>query len=291
MRMEGAEMFSEKWVACYREYLRAWVQHTRELGLGTDRFLLYPVDEASIAGSPSLIELTETARISKEIEPEIRVFANPSMGATIEGLTELGRYVDVWCPSQELMDREGVPLLDFFKKTGREVWFYDARGEARTLSGIAFFRRQAWQAWHFGLDGMGFYACMARPEHAWAGPTPESRGAYFDAVYAGRRAIASKRYEGSRDGKEDFEAMALLRQALQAARAAGADGAPLEEARRLLEVEAEGIWQAVDELDDRCEIAIDGSEARQVVERMHAFRHRAAQLTLELRDLAPAEPN
>jgi hypothetical protein len=278
MRVEGAEMFSEKWVAAYRQYLSEWTQHLAQMGIRTQDFFLYPVDEASIAGSPDLIELTQTARITKQVAPAIGIFANPSMGATVAGLTELGQYVDVWCPSQELMDREGQPLLDFFKRTAREVWFYDARGPSRTLSGLAFFRRQAWQAWHHGLQGMGFYACMASPDLAWIGPHSD----YFDVVYPGSKPISSKRYEGSADGREDFEAMAILREAAQKAKAAGLHAEAVREAEELLTSGAEKIWLAVDALEDRCEVLTDGSEAREAWQMLRAFRRQVAELTLAL---------
>lgn len=279
--VEGAEMFSEKWVAAYRTYLSEWRKHLSDLGVSWEDCYLYPVDEASIAGSAALKELTETARISKQIDPSIRIFANPSMGATVEGLTELGQYVDAWCPSQELMDREGKPLLDFFKRTAQEVWFYDARGNSRTLSGLAFFRRQAWQAWHHGLNGMGFYACMATPAYAWVGPDGSS--GYFDVMYPGTVPITSKRYEAAADGREDFEAMCILRDAAQQARAAGLHAEAVREADQLLTTRAEQLWQAIDAMNDRAEMMTDGSEAVEVARMLRDFRRRAAELTIALK--------
>jgi hypothetical protein len=125
---------------------------------------------------------------------------------------------------------------------------------------------------------MGFFACMASPDLAWIGPSSD----YFDVMYPGLKPISSKRYEAAADGREDFEAMCILREAAQNAKQAGLHAEAVQEAEELLTVQAEQVWQAIDRMDDRGEVMTDGSEAQEVARMLRDFRRRAAALTVAL---------
>ena len=69
------------------------VEHLKHNGIGYDRFALYPYDE--YIGD----DFYDLARLIKEIDPRIKIFAN-SYGKGPREFKRLKDLVDIWCVHQ-----------------------------------------------------------------------------------------------------------------------------------------------------------------------------------------------
>ena len=229
---------SEAYVKAHIAWLRAWVAHLKELGVGYDGFALYPVDEPGL--SDGLVELyLRMAKLAREADPNIRMYTDPVGRITEAELKEMLPYVDIWCPNRRglILDKTNAAKLEIIKNSGATVWTYECDSNVKHQSPLGYYRAQAWLAWHHGLTGIGFWSYCTSQDDPWFLPT--LRHDYL-MVYPGNGVVSSKRWEAVRDGVEDYSMLATLRAVLNQppANAAPED---LEAARTLLSTEADAV--------------------------------------------------
>jgi len=254
--LRGQPFLSEPWRRAFVSYIRSWASHMKELGIGYEDWALYPYDEPSTPYARTTLNLVEVARLVKEADPNILIYANPTSGTTMETVEMLTGLVDIWCPSAELLERLGDELIPEAKRVGREVWFYDAAGHARTLSCLGLYRWRFWYAWNLGLTGVGWWVYYYGGGHLWDGPNPY--GDYFSTVYKAPGAIVtSKRWEAAREGVEDYEILYLLRDAIRRAKRRGIRDSALADAEKLLEELPRAVESALDDTGKRLPLTPD----------------------------------
>jgi len=233
--LTGQPFLSEPWEKAFVQFVRAWVDHMNAIGLGYGGWAVYPYDEPSTPYAETTKKLVEVAKLVREADPNVLIYADPTSGTTMETAAMFTGLIDIWQPSSELLERLGPELIPEAKRVGKEVWFYDAAGNAKTLSCLGIYRWRFWYAWQQGLTGVGWWVYSQHGNvDRWDGPNPT--GDFFASVYEGPRGpVSSKRWEVAREGVQDYERLYLLRQALQDAERRGVPEADLEEARHLLE--------------------------------------------------------
>ena len=232
-------------------WLRAWVGHLAELGVGYDGFALYPIDEPGLR--EGLVErYIEYGKLAREADPKILMYTDPvntdnERRITMEELERMAPYVDIWCPNRggflleerrDLFDNKGAQMLAFMKSTGSTVWTYECSDHAKHQSPLGYYRAQAWLVWHHGLTGIGFWSYCTSSADPWY--RPASTNDYL-LIYQGDGVVASKRWEAIRDGIEDYAMLVELRQAADTAEARGNAEQAVREARRLLGESASAI--------------------------------------------------
>lgn len=233
--VSGQPFLSEPWKKAFIAYLRAWAAHMKELGRDYSQWALYPYDEPSSPFTETTLNLVEVAKLIREADPNILIYANPTSGTTMETVKMLTGLIDIWCPSAELLERLGPELVPAAKQVGKEVWFYDASGGAHTLSCLGLYRWRFWYAWNQGFTGAGWwtYALHGNVDR-WDGPN--ETGDFFATVYDGPGGVVgSKRWEVAREGIEDYELLYLLRESIRKAESAGASSAAIAAARKILD--------------------------------------------------------
>jgi FG-GAP-like repeat len=241
--VSGAPMFSEAWKKGYIAFLREWVKHMEELGLGYGDWALYPYDEPSTPYTETSLNLVKVAKATREADPNILIYTDPTSGTTMESVEMWTGLIDIWCPSAELLERLGPELVPVAKRVGKEVWFYDASGRSKTLSSLGIYRWRFWYAWNQGFTGAGWWT-YAHGEDQWSGWN--EFGDQFSTVYAGTNGVVtSKRWEAAREGIEDYELLWLLRDAIAEAEKRGAAGPNLDEARAALAEVPKAIEKAL----------------------------------------------
>ncbi len=230
--VKGATFLSAPWRKAYRTYLREWARHMKELDLDYADWALYPYDEPSTPFTETTLNLVEVAKATREADPNIMIYTDPTSGTTMKSIEMLTGLIDIWCPSAELLERLADEMVPVIKDVGKEVWFYDAAGRAKTLSTLGLYRWRFWYAWNLGFTGVGWWT-YAHGDEQWKGWN--SFGDYFCTVYPGADGVVtSKRWEAAREGIEDYELLYLLRKAIRTAEAQGVSGPVLAEARSLL---------------------------------------------------------
>ena len=229
-------------------WLRAWVKHLAELGLGYGDFALYPVDEPGLRDG--LVETyLEYAKLAREADPNILMYTDPVQRITMEELERMAPYVDIWCPNRGgFLLEDNADKLAFLKSLGKTMWTYECAGNAKHQSPLGYYRSQAWLAWHHGLTGIGFWSYCTSQDDPWY--RPQARDDYL-LIYQGDGVVTSKRWEAVRDGIEDYDILVALKQAAERALARGELPGAVAQANQLLGEGASAIAQfcGIDEND------------------------------------------
>jgi hypothetical protein len=268
--LTGQEFLSEPWRKAFVAYLREWVAHVKELGMGYEDWALYPYDEPSTPYAETTVNLVEVAKLIRRADPNILIYTDPTSGMTMETAEMFTGLIDIWCPSAELLSRFGEELLPVAKRVGKEVWTYDPAGHARTLSCLGIYRWRFWNAWNEGFTGVGWWCYSHHRADYWDGPN--STGNYYPTIYDGPHGevIDSKRWEVGREGVEDYEYLYMLREAIRKAEERGVVGEPVEKAKRVLEEVPREVETVLASVGRRLELTPDSvplyDEATRILE-------------------------
>ena len=221
-RHQFGSFMSAEWKAAMRQYLALWVDHLREMGVGYDRFAMYPFDESLCD------EFLELARFIKDVDPRIAIFANSIGGGDLAHVDRFAPLVDIWC-LPEAMPKSSAVRRHLRETTNAEIWRYNTGREAKSRSPYGYYRLQPWRAWSAGDTGSAFwiYATGRQKQtcNGWDDFTC-SRGRW-SVVYDGTDApvdalgepfIPSRRWEAWREGVEDYEYLHTLDSLIKLAR-------------------------------------------------------------------------
>ncbi|MBI5091109.1 MAG: VCBS repeat-containing protein [Candidatus Hydrogenedentes bacterium] len=229
---------AETYGKAHVQWLRTWVKHLADLGVGYDGFALYPVDEPGIEKG-RVEEFLRLAKLAREADPNIQMYTDPVPGITTNELRAMTPYVDIWCPNRAgmVLDKTSAKKLAIIQACGKPVWTYECDDNGKHLSPLGYYRGQAWLAWKHGLTGIGFWTYCTSPDDPWF--VPRARYDYL-LVYPGNGVVASKRWEAVRDGIEDYGALTMLKQAI-ATKGASAKPEDLEAAKRVIGQQAANV--------------------------------------------------
>lgn len=232
--LKGQPFLSEPWKKAFVLYLRAWASHLDAMGVARGRWALYPYDEPSAPYGETMHNLVEVAKLVREADPAIQIYTDPTSGFTMECAAALDGLIDIWQPSDELIERLGPEFLPVAKRTGKQVWFYEAAGNAKTLSCLGKYLWRFWYAWNQDFTGVGWWVYAQHGPDRWDGPNPLND--YWASIYDGPRGpVTSKRWEVTREGVQDYERLYALRGAVREAGQRGVPETELAAARRLLD--------------------------------------------------------
>ncbi len=214
---------SPRFVRRLRAWTRAFADHLRRIHLPPSRLAFHVLDEPHDKARDAVI--LAWARAVKSACPSILIWEDPThRRPEVQGLKEMFLSCDVLCPnlgifcSSTRADRRFY--LDLVRKGKRKLWFYQCAGPARELDPYAYHRLQAWYCWKYGAVGSGFWAYGDGGGSPW-NVYVASRTSY-SPVYLGREGVVDgKHFEALREGLEDYEYLALLRDKLRASRDPG----------------------------------------------------------------------
>jgi len=211
------ERFSEPWRRLFAQWLTAWVAHLQEIGVGYDRFIFYPLDE-------TIDEVyVEIATLTREVDPRVRLFADPLARDSDERLRAVLNLVDVWCPNLPAYERRPWQL-EMMRDTGATIWSYTVG--RRESDPYAHYRLHHWRAWRDGAEGAGFWTYAQggtwQDDDLWDdfsvansdyGVIYTLTGAPEDVSRA-EAIIPGKRWQAWREGIEDWVCLWMLEQAI-----------------------------------------------------------------------------
>ena len=232
------QWMTRSWKAGMRQYLTRWVAHLRATGVDYDRFAMYPFDED--LGD----EFYELAKFIKKVDPRIPLFANSPGRGQEKGVGRFLPYVDTWCLPERL-PRSRQARAELRRHGDKEIWRYNARGNAKSLSPYEYYRLQPWRAWSEGDTGCGFWVyATGRGGQSCNGWDDYTCGrGRWSVMYDGRDApvdgggevyIPSRRWEAWREGVEDYEYLHTLHRRIEAARRRSLPDSIVEEAKAVL---------------------------------------------------------
>ena len=209
---DGVQVTPELRVQAQKNYARALVEHLRGLGYDYSRFCFYPQDEPGLTGGVE--PYIQMAKEIKSIDPKFQVYANPAGMITVEMIRAMEPYTDVWQPDIGTVKVLGKPYIEAMRgpRGDKPVWIYTPPGNTRVVKPLGFFRAMAWQAFYWGIDGGGYWVYQS--DDLWA-TAPEKEPGYGAVTFDGRAVVGSRRWEATRDGVEDYNLLALVRDAMR----------------------------------------------------------------------------
>ena len=202
---------SAAWQTEFVRWVAAWTAHLKTIGITTDRYAFYPMDEPQ--NDKDAETLYDTARLIKQIDPALQVFTTVGTFKVISNsnIKRLQEVVDIFQVGLDEIDQRNTARL---VAAGKKVWSYEAVD--KRADPHQFFRLQAWRAFRYGVSGIGFwaYADTGPSGTAWNdfdGVRPD-----FSVIYEGNNAIvSSKRWEAWREAAEDYELLLMASRKLK----------------------------------------------------------------------------
>jgi len=195
------EWMTPVWKQNFKQWLFELTEHLKTLGIGYDKFALYPFDE--YIGD----DFYDLVTFVKEINPHIKIFAN-SFGRGPQEYMRLRDIVDIWCLPRGIIEQKNEWFTEV-KSFGRPVWMYYA--SKRASDPLVQYRNIFWWVFKNNIKGLGFWVyCSTYP-----GPWDDFRqpkgdcsviyGKYNSPINTQECVIPSRRWDIWRLGVQDYE--------------------------------------------------------------------------------------
>lgn len=191
-----------EWQGWFRKWYKMVAMASSRAGFSQDQLYMYPYDEMAGKNIDDFVAFSSWVR--QEI-PSIKLYATINDKAAEKALP----YMDV---AQVSNNDE---LLGKFRSSKAELWIYDTKYPAKSLSPYAYYRLMPWKAFLRGYKGVGFWAYA---DAGW-GDNPGTAWDDFDnegwpdfaVIYEGEgnSIVSSRRWEAWRMGIEDYELLTM----------------------------------------------------------------------------------
>ncbi|MCR4415863.1 MAG: discoidin domain-containing protein, partial [Thermoguttaceae bacterium] len=226
-------------------WITAWVRHLKSKGIGPDRLGLLLHDEPH--EGTDVGPIVSWAKAIRSAAPGVLIWEDPTYRDPGKAPAELFEVCHILCPNRPMWLEGGKPFEAFYldqKRRGRTLQFYSCSGPAKLLDPYTYYRLQAWHGWQIGATGSFFWAfgdnggASSWNEYlAKAGP--------FTPLFLDEKTVTpGKQMEAVRESVEDFETLAMLRRAVERAKAAGRADAAVASAETLLKHAADEVLAA-----------------------------------------------
>jgi len=266
---EGKSEFgSPNYQKALKPYLDGLVAHLGAMGFDREHFALYPLDEAGGDGWGSIHLTVQFGKMVRAANPQVQIYADPG-GPDPAMMEAIAPYIDIWSPGVNLVQSEPVKF-NIMKATGKSLWSYNCsyNNYNKTLTAgwslkaadiVSEYRIAAIWAFRQGLTGAGFWTSITGPEDPWT----RTRTEYL-MLYPGRsRPVTSRRWEGVREGIEDYRILASLKERLHER---PSHALPSEVAARVKRLLEESVPRFVDGVTDEAGLAKLRAEMMDCVE-------------------------
>lgn len=206
----GWEFMSEPYKRAFAAHLREFERHLREdIGMSHDEYVVQIWDEAHHRNQGE--KAVRAAEFIQEIVPEMQTCMDG--GPPIEELPEVNPLVDIWIPHMAHLWKDGPqPQVQAWKDTGKPVCGYTTSHPKKALDPHGHFRLQPWKVWQLGLDGDFYWGVYSYGTDIWN--DFDGKGDDNVVVYPSPEGpVTSRRWEATREGREDYIYLHMLREA------------------------------------------------------------------------------
>jgi len=195
---------SQAWENGIKNWVCAWVEHLKELGIDYDRFAFYPYDEA---GSARVQESCDLADLIHQVDPNIKLFADPYNVNDVKDshVKQFTAHFDIFCPL--LGTEKNWPSMFEAQKQGTWLWNYSVMAKHTRPQA---YRDRAWQSFLHGYEGCGFWSYGDITASAWDDFDGSGRTDYGVIYESDQGPVTSRRWEAWRDGVEDYMLMRIM---------------------------------------------------------------------------------
>ncbi|MEI6500633.1 MAG: hypothetical protein WCP21_06350, partial [Armatimonadota bacterium] len=193
-------------------WARFWAQHMRDLGLDPRKLgmLIYDEPQSRAKGYDIIIAW---ANAIEAAAPEIVTWEDPQPTEYVDAPVMFDA-VDVLCPYRNSYLSRPQEYRDLFlqaQKKGKELWFYNADGPARSFDPFSFYLVQEWHVFAIGGKGSHFWAFGDNGRVSCWNEYPATGAGPFCPSYLDETTVTTSKYmEAIREGVEDFEYLTML---------------------------------------------------------------------------------
>lgn len=239
----GETMGTPRFNKMVRSWAAAFAAYAAKKGISPRQIGLHPLDEP---GEPEEYRInTVWAEQIKAGAPEFVLFTDASTWGkrwekrSPEFEKMLAGY-DIFCPlrpSYHGMDEAKQQILRSSGSKAKQLWFYSCIGPARLFDPYYYHRLQAWQCWRNNAVGMAFWNYWNSYPESGCSAWNEFMAAHesFGVVYTTPDSVTDgKHWEAVREGVEDYEYLAMMRDRIAELKAKGIDAPDIADAERLL---------------------------------------------------------
>lgn len=219
-------------------WAQAWDEHARNKGLRAGQVQMHFIDEPKSQEEYQVLE--QWAEAFKAGAEHIHVFNTPEdlhKDDNLKHAISALRHVDVLCPTLKRYrsyDSSIIKALDGLRSSGSELWLYMCYGPSRHYD-PSYYRLQPWYCFNYGATGSFFWSYGdQRCVNPW-NEYDAYGGHSFAVVYLTKDEITpTKHWEALREGIEDYEYLAMLRDVVDGGVADRIDPNLASDAKRLL---------------------------------------------------------
>lgn len=237
----GAAVDSLQFHQRFGAWVRAVAAHMRTLKRQPEQLGFLAVDEPQTDAQAAIAKVWQNA--IKDSKAGIGIFLTPSWDRPDE-LKEQSVLTTptVLCPgmSRFSFNPEVGKYYGERLAAGQKLWVYSCAGPTRLFDPQAYFRLQSWHSFKWGATGMGFWAFGDNG----AGPNSwndyGAKSAAFTPVFLTPNGATDAIYwQAVREGVEDYEYLAMLRDAARASK----NPAYKQRANALLDKVSNDLWK------------------------------------------------
>jgi hypothetical protein len=233
--IDGSEMGTELFNKKVGAWARFWSDHLVEIGLQPNQLGVLIYDEPSRQEQYDII--TAWARAMEAAAPGIVTWVDPQPQDD-QTPREMFASVDVLCPYRHpfLARPDWYRQLFFdFQQQGKELWFYNADGPARTFDPYSFYLLQEWHAFKIGAKGSNFWAFGDSGRVSCWNEYPAAGNGPYCPSYIDETSITPAKYmEAIREGIQDYEYLTMLQARVVELEGNGVGGDAIARAKDLL---------------------------------------------------------
>jgi hypothetical protein len=225
-----------RFVTAAGQWIRFWTAHALALGIQPSQLILELVDEPHSSSQDQRI-ITWASAI-KSAEPRVRIWENPTYVEPDAATPHLLDTVDIIALKRSLMLQQGAPFVDFYRQRharGQGLDVYASSGRIRLLDPYTYHRLQAWACADLGAGGSFFWSFVDDAGRSSWNEYGAMQDLYSPFFLSTDDVTISKHSEAIREGVEDFEYIAMLRDRVAAVSRRNPNHAGLAEARTLLD--------------------------------------------------------
>jgi hypothetical protein len=214
----GAKMDTPEFNQRVGSWAKVLSAHIAELGLRPQQLGICLVDEPHAEAQDAIIATWSKA--IKAAAPELTLFSDPAWPSPNRTkIQDAITTMDIVCPNLPRFITGGAPVQKYFSNLcdhGKELWFYQASGPSWQFDPQLYYRYQAWHAFDAGAAGEGFWSFgdTGKAPTSWNGYS--NTGVVYAPAYLGENTVNdSIHWDAVREGVEDYEELAMLKDAIQ----------------------------------------------------------------------------
>lgn len=195
-----------------------WASTAASRSILPEQVVLLLVDEPNTSEQDALI--LAWAKAIRAADTGMRIWEDPIWDDMTQANQEMIDACHILCVNRPtaLADPKFAEYFRARSEQGAQLDFYSCNGPARLLDPYAYYRLQAWTAWQYGAKSMYFWAFGSAGAASSFNEYRVVNCAYTPLFIDGRRLYPGKQMEACREGIEDYEYLAMLRDAITLAR-------------------------------------------------------------------------